>query len=65
MVDGRAELLPTTDAMEKSSLDYYATLRSVRAQQRTAFVEEGRRGQSRAQSEREQKPAPVTVEMAR
>ncbi|MDB5364188.1 MAG: VacJ family lipoprotein [Rhodospirillales bacterium] len=72
VVDGRAELLPTTDAMEKSSLDYYATLRSVRAQQRTAFVEEGRLGKSRAQSEREQrsaereqKPAPVTVEMAR
>ncbi|GGF48638.1 hypothetical protein GCM10011611_63780 [Aliidongia dinghuensis] len=44
VVDGRAELLPETDSLERSSLDYYATLRSLMAQHRAAFVEEGREG---------------------
>ena len=44
LVDGRAELLPSTDALEKSSLDYYATVRSATAQRRAAFVEEGKTG---------------------
>jgi phospholipid-binding lipoprotein MlaA len=43
-VDGRANLLPTTDALEKTSLDYYASLRSMQAQRRAALVEEGKVG---------------------
>lgn len=44
VVDGRAELLSTTDSLEKTSLDYYASLRSMMAQRRAAFVEEGKAG---------------------
>jgi phospholipid-binding lipoprotein MlaA len=44
IVDGRANLLSTTDALEKTSLDYYATLRSIEAQRRAEFVEEGKAG---------------------
>jgi phospholipid-binding lipoprotein MlaA len=44
VVDGRADLLGTTDSLEKTSLDYYAALRSMQAQQRAAFVEEGKAG---------------------
>lgn len=44
VVDGRANLLETTDALEASSLDYYASLRSAQAQRRAALVQEGRRG---------------------
>jgi phospholipid-binding lipoprotein MlaA len=44
VVDGRANLLSTTDALEKTSLDYYATLRSIEAQKRAEFVEEGKEG---------------------
>jgi len=44
LVDGRAELLPATDALEQSSLDYYASLRSVVARRRAALVEEGKAG---------------------
>lgn len=44
VVDGRARLLPTTDNLERSSLDYYATLRSVMAQRRARFVAEGKVG---------------------
>jgi phospholipid-binding lipoprotein MlaA len=44
VVDGRAELMPTTDLLEKNSLDYYAALRSVMAQRRAALVEEGKSG---------------------
>jgi phospholipid-binding lipoprotein MlaA len=43
-VDGRAEMLGATDAIEKTSLDYYASLRSMQAQRRAAFVEEGKAG---------------------
>jgi phospholipid-binding lipoprotein MlaA len=43
-VDGRARLLATTDELEKNSVDYYVALRALRAQQRAAFVEEGRAG---------------------
>jgi phospholipid-binding lipoprotein MlaA len=43
-VDGRAEMLSATDAIEKTSLDYYASLRSMQAQRRAAFVEEGKAG---------------------
>ena len=42
--DGRARMLPVTDDLEKSSLDYYATLRSMYAQHRAAFIEEGKAG---------------------
>ena len=44
VVDGRARLLPTTDDLERSSLDYYATLRSVMAQRRAWLVAEGKLG---------------------
>jgi len=43
-VDGRARLLAATDELEKNSVDYYAALRALRAQQREAFVEEGKAG---------------------
>lgn len=43
-VDSRARLLTTTDDLEKNSVDYYATLRSLYAQDRTAFIEEGKAG---------------------
>ena len=44
IVDGRAQVLDTTNSLEASSLDYYATLRSISAQRRAALVEEGRMG---------------------
>jgi phospholipid-binding lipoprotein MlaA len=43
-VDTRANLLGTTDALQSTSLDYYATLRSVTAQRRAALVSEGKIG---------------------
>jgi phospholipid-binding lipoprotein MlaA len=43
-VDSRAQLLPTTDMLEKSSLDYYAATRSVAAQHRAALVSDGKQG---------------------
>lgn len=43
-VDGRADMLSTTDSIEKTSLDYYASLRSMQAQRRAALVEEGKAG---------------------
>jgi phospholipid-binding lipoprotein MlaA len=44
VVDGRGGLLNETDALEKTSLDYYASLRSITAQRREALVEEGKAG---------------------
>ncbi len=44
MVDGRSRLLPTTDKLEQSSLDYYATLRSVMAQRRAYLVAQAKVG---------------------
>lgn len=44
VVNNRADLLETTDALEASSLDLYATLRSAHAQRRARSVEEGIRG---------------------
>jgi phospholipid-binding lipoprotein MlaA len=43
-VDTRANLLSTTDALERTSLDYYAALRSAAAQRRAALVSEGKIG---------------------
>jgi phospholipid-binding lipoprotein MlaA len=43
-VDERARMLPVTDELEMSSVDYYVALRSLSAQQRAAFVEEGKAG---------------------
>jgi phospholipid-binding lipoprotein MlaA len=45
-VDGRARLLPVTDDLEKNSVDYYAALRSLHAQHRADFIEEGKAGMS-------------------
>jgi phospholipid-binding lipoprotein MlaA len=42
MIDGRASVLPITDDLERSSLDYYASLRSVVAAKRAELVEQGR-----------------------
>jgi phospholipid-binding lipoprotein MlaA len=44
VVDTRGGLLATTDSLEKNSLDYYATLRSITAQRRAALVAEGKAG---------------------
>lgn len=44
LVDSRAMLLPATDTLQKSSLDYYAALRSAMAQHRAALVEQGKVG---------------------
>ncbi|MEA2780376.1 MAG: phospholipid-binding lipoprotein MlaA [Rhodospirillaceae bacterium] len=44
LIDGRADLLSTTDALEHNSLDYYAALRSMAAQHRAALVAEGKAG---------------------
>jgi len=44
VVDGRADLLPLTDSVEKTSLDRYATFRSMMDQHRAAFIQEGREG---------------------
>jgi len=40
----RSSLLTTTNELEKNSLDYYATLRSISAQRRAAAVQEGKTG---------------------
>jgi phospholipid-binding lipoprotein MlaA len=44
-VDRRAELLSTTDPLERNSLDYYAAMRSITAQRRAALVTEGKAGE--------------------
>lgn len=44
VVDGRADVLDTTDSLDHTSLDYYATLRSLSAQHRAAMVTEGEFG---------------------
>ncbi|MBR0667760.1 VacJ family lipoprotein [Roseomonas hellenica] len=44
MVGQRADALPITNDLERSSLDYYAALRSLAAQRRAALVAEGRAG---------------------
>jgi len=56
-VDGRANLLETTDALMASSLDPYAAMRSAQAQRSARRVEEGVRG-SRARVEISVEPAP-------
>lgn len=47
VVDGRAGLLPVTESVEKTSLDRYATFRSMMDQHRAAFIQEGREGRVR------------------
>jgi phospholipid-binding lipoprotein MlaA len=44
VVDGRAQILDASNALEKNSVDYYAAVRSVTAQRRAALVEDGRIG---------------------
>jgi len=51
MVSQRADALPATDALERSSLDYYATLRSISAQRRQALIAEGKAGRPRGRIE--------------
>ena len=43
-VDSRASSLSATDTLESTSVDYYATLRSVTAQRREHLVAEGKQG---------------------
>ena len=47
IVDGRTATLPLTDSVERESLDEYATLRSMTAQHRAAFIQDGREGRVR------------------
>jgi phospholipid-binding lipoprotein MlaA len=59
-VDGRANMLKTTDNLEKLSVDYYAALRSAAAQRRAALVAEGKAGV--VSTDREEAPsAPGSV----
>jgi phospholipid-binding lipoprotein MlaA len=44
MVDGRAEMLPLTDEMQRTSPDYYADLRDKVAEGRAAMVAEAKTG---------------------
>lgn len=44
IVDGRANTLAVTDDVEKNSLDEYASLRSMTAQHRAAFIQDGIQG---------------------
>ncbi len=44
MLDARSSVLDATNSLEKSSLDYYATLRSINQQQRAALVQNGKDG---------------------
>jgi phospholipid-binding lipoprotein MlaA len=44
VVDSRAQLLPTTDMLEQSSVDYYSATRSAAAQHRAALVSDGKEG---------------------
>jgi phospholipid-binding lipoprotein MlaA len=46
VVDGRANLLDATDSLRESSLDYYASLRSIQAQRRAKLVQEGTDGKA-------------------
>jgi phospholipid-binding lipoprotein MlaA len=48
-VDTRANLLGATDTLERTSVDYYAALRSAAAQRRAALVAEGKIGAARDQ----------------
>ena len=48
-VTARANLLGTTDPLERTSVDYYAALRSAAAQRRAALVAEGKIGAVRDQ----------------
>jgi phospholipid-binding lipoprotein MlaA len=51
VIDGRARMLAVTDGLEKSSVDYYSAVRSLYAQHRAAFVEEGKAGDNRADAD--------------
>jgi phospholipid-binding lipoprotein MlaA len=51
ILDGRSQVLDTTDALERTSLDYYATLRSASAQRRAALVRDGKNGRVQSTEE--------------
>jgi phospholipid-binding lipoprotein MlaA len=51
MIDTRAELLPMTDELQRTSPDYYATLRDKTAERRAAMVAEARSGLSRPEDD--------------
>ena len=59
LVDARAKTLGATESLEHNSLDYYATLRSVTAQHRAAFVTEGRAGDITAHEDAASPPTDV------
>ena len=58
VIDGRAGTLSITDDVEKTSLDKYATLRSMTEQRRAVFVEEGKIGKVRTGSQTTAKSKP-------
>lgn len=60
MVDTRAELLPLTDEMQRTSPDYYVTLRDKTAERRAAMVAEARSGVSRPEGDLTSDAPPLT-----
>lgn len=61
VVDSRAALLSVTNDLEKNSLDYYATLRSISAQRRATIVEVGRAGKVAAPGDGKRGAAPARL----
>jgi phospholipid-binding lipoprotein MlaA len=59
LLGGRAEALDVTDPLEKQSLDYYATLRSVSVQRRKDLVVEGKNPDSHTSSTPRLDPNPL------
>lgn len=57
-VDGRADMLPVTDDLERTSIDYYAATRSLYAQSREGLVAEGKVGGGSAEDESPRPPTP-------
>jgi phospholipid-binding lipoprotein MlaA len=63
-VDGRANMLKTTDNLEELSVDYYAALRSAAAQRRATLVAEGKTGLvSTDREEASSASGPVSTDM--
>ena len=64
MVDTRAELLPLTDELQRTSPDYYATLRDKSAERRAAMVAEARSGVSQPEDDPTSGAPPSSPESA-
>ncbi|HVH78542.1 MAG TPA: VacJ family lipoprotein [Stellaceae bacterium] len=59
LLGGRAEAMDVTDPLEKQSLDYYATLRSVSVQRRKDLVAEGKNPDTHTSSTPRPDPNPL------